>query len=84
MAASAASDPMLSVDERLNRLALAVAVIATEMDARDDELAAVGYARAPEEPRMSLEEQIERVLYAENYSWTAVPEGGLWRGGAGG
>lgn len=64
---AATTDLMLSTEEKLKRLAAATAALATEMDRRDDE-----------EPRMSAEEQVERILYVEHFTWTHVPEGGLW------
>ena len=45
----------ISVEERLNRLQIAVAVLATELDDADDK------------PRVSAEYLIEKILYPEHF-----------------
>jgi len=78
MAEIAANGYKIREDQKLNRLAIALAALATEIDLRDDEYEAAGIRREPDPPRMSAEEQIERILYVEHFTWTHVPKGGVW------
>lgn len=62
-------------DDKFKRLAAAVAALATDADRLADECQLAGVKI---ESRMSMEEQIERLLYPEHFQWTTVPEGGVW------
>jgi hypothetical protein len=58
-----------TLEQQVVRLNAVVALLATEMDLRDDEYRAWRPSPSPRtELRMSAEEQVERILYMERYA----------------